>query len=229
MNLAAPAHTPNLTRLVRELPNTVPRNRRVFQAFKKYGEFTDKQAREALAWGTPPEIRIGPLGPTTWGHTPDTANHFTLNEIIIGQFEDLCWATRNVADPYVTQDWERKLRRQEWQRLLERAELSIEALILHEAVHWGDGQAYEGSNADKSLHERAAARQAGFGDRGFQFTAAAYGNRLPFKKDGDGLRFTDHEILYWMGTVKLDANLYAAWRPLSTRGPGPLRPPALSR
>lgn len=225
-----PIFAPALTRLVRGLAKKVPGNARVFAAFKEYGEFTDEQARTALEWGTSPELRVGPLKPTVWGNTPDGADHFTLNEIIVEQFEDVDWSARNVLDPY-TSDSESGHRRLEWATLAARAELSIEALILHETVHWGDGQTYPGSDPDKYLHEDNEAKREGFLDRGHQFVQAAYGSRLGFKlveRRGRQFKVADHEIPGWLGTVKIGGDFFA-WRPLSYRGPGPVRPPGIPR
>lgn len=229
MKMEAPRTWPNLARLISQLPGRVTRSNRVLTAFKKYGEFTDADVKEVLGSGLSPEIRVGELPISVWGSTPDTADHCMLNQIMINQFEQLMWLARNYGESLTA--WsERAHRRREWEVLVARAGLSIEALILHEVVHWGDGHVKRHhKNPDKHLYQDGVARRAGFEDRGHQFVGAAYGKRFDWDKSKKtGLLFTAHDIPGWMGTFKKNGDWYI-YDPLGRSGPAPIRPPALKK
>lgn len=230
MKMEAPLTWPILARLVRQLPVRVMRNRKVLKAFKTYGEFTDADVKKVLGPDSFPEIRVGELPYHVWGSTPNTGDHCILNQIMIHQFEQLIWLARNY-DESLTEWSVRTHRRREWETLVSRAELSIEALILHEMVHWGDGhvERHNMADLDKHLHQDGAAKRAGFEDRGHQFVGAAYGRRFGWEKDTEtGLLFTDHELPGWMGTFKRDEVWYI-YSPLNRNGLAPIRPPVLEQ
>lgn len=229
MEMEAPRTWPNLARLVRQLPARVMKNRRVLKAFKTYGEFTDADVKKVLGPGTFPEIRVDILPYHVWGSTPDAGDHCILNQIMITQFEDLMWLAQNY-DESLTRWSERAHRRREWDALVASAELSIEALILHEVVHWGDGHVERHHrDPDKHLHQDGAAKRDGFEDRGHQFVGAAYGRRFNWDKDKKtGLLFTDHDLPGWMGTFKRN-DVWYMYNPLRNNGPAPIRPPALAK
>lgn len=131
---------------------------------------------------------------------------------------------------FLTVGSERAHRRREWDALVTHAELSIEALILHEVVHWGDGHVERHHrDHDKYLHQDGAAKRDGFEDRAHQFVGAAYGRRFSWDKDQKtGLLFTDHDLPGWMGTFKRD-DVWDRHNPFRTNGPAPICPPALAK
>lgn len=230
MKMEAPLTWPNLARLVRQLPARVMRNRRVLKAFKTYGEFTDADVKKVLGAASFPEIRVGELPLHIWGSTPDTGDHCVLNQIMIQQFEQLILLAQSY-DESLTEWSLRAHRHREWEALVARAELSMEALILHELVHWGDGhvERHHMADPDKYLHQDGAARQVGFEDRGHQFVGAAYGKRFGWEKNTKtGLLFTDHDLPGWMGTTKR-GDVWYIFSPLNRNGLAPIRPPALEQ
>lgn len=112
------ARYPKLTDWIYAHIATVPRKKRVFDAFVQYAEITPDEARRTLATTTrTPVIDIRDLPNSTYG-------------VFIGSHDDeRIYISMNVCDRFETHPEDQKDPRMH--RLLE-------ATILHELVHWGD-------------------------------------------------------------------------------------------
>jgi hypothetical protein len=73
---------PKLAGIVRhDLPKVV-NNKRKFEAFKEFGQFTDAKARDALKPGSGPVLCVSQLPPGTYGRYI-AGNEIHINHVII--------------------------------------------------------------------------------------------------------------------------------------------------
>lgn len=119
---------PNVARFVRgELPKVIDKPR-IFNAFIEYGEFkSEKAAKTALTYGENPQLAVKELPVGKYGYYPGNGDEIQLNQTIAEQFE------KTIAFSY--QPYGRPA---DWDRLLRDVNRMLEAIILHEIVHWHD-------------------------------------------------------------------------------------------
>ena len=121
-----------------ELPKVV-NDKKKWSAFLKYSEFQGRWfgaflAGWAIGWDSKPTIKIKPL-PDAWG------------EYLPGRGEDII---------YIDKSWATRFERD---YKLAKAKIFMEALILHEMVHWGDDQ----DGKDQPGEEGEAFEKAAYG------------------------------------------------------------------
>jgi hypothetical protein len=89
---------------------------KVFKAFQKYAELSEKVAERAIKHGSPPVIEFR--------HMP-TAN----GEFIGNKYPDTVFIAKDICDKFQTSESDAKDARMH---------LLVESTLLHEIVHWGD-------------------------------------------------------------------------------------------
>lgn len=172
------------TLLKRRLPK-VPGNARVFRYFKKYAQLDDKGARKALSLNSNPDIILKNLPPGVYGNYPGIGQEIQFSETINSQYESIIFMAKNSGR-----------HTERWRKLIARAELIIEAIVLHEMVHWGD------KNADAETLDGYAVSK-GWKDWGHKFVRAAYGKLFTYKsgfnKHGHKVKVPNTDIAGWLG------------------------------
>jgi len=169
-----------------------------FNAFKKYGGFSDKEARETLkANSLVPEISLTDhLGAHGWGHYPSVGNVVLLSKTIADQYDTIVLSWRNSPEysrknnpeysalslPSSKEMQEKKELQEKidrWKFTIETARRHIEATILHEMVHWGDLMALgEDGKRDLKANDYDKAHRKGWSDLGHLFVNEAYGDKI---------------------------------------------------
>ena len=198
-----------------DLPRVV-HDRKKFQAFKKFGQFDDQQARDALQPGKGPELRVSRLPAGTYGQYL-AGDEIHINETIVRQHA-------NIIDSWSAASAFRTGEYHQWQALVRKATLIVESIILHELVHWGDLK----DGADQDPH----AKRRGWKDIGHEFVHEAYGSAFAIEIERIRRRrykSPKMDIEGWMGwgTFKEDGETYVfSYDPWRGRGPGsgPPRP-----
>ncbi len=150
-----------------ELPKAIA-DRRVFKAFVRFGQFTPEQARQAIGKGAKPRLAIADLDVGVYGNYPGSGDTIRLNRVIARQYEKL-----------LTCGYQPYGKPADWDRLLRQGTKMVEAILLHEIVHWHDKQS-DGLFSDRPNPDNH--------DWGQEFETAAYGKIL-----------SSHDIEGWMG------------------------------
>ena len=143
MRIADRAMFPHLTKFVRTEMPKVPNKPRVWRAFLEYGEYNKrwlgkKWATFAFTWGSEPEIIVQDLPGLYGKYNP----RLGVDRIFLAS-KLVDWYERNHRDTH--------------------RKLMVEAIILHEMVHWADAK-----DGKLQLRERGL-------EAGFEFQKAAYG------------------------------------------------------
>ena len=191
----------------RDLPRVVHDHKK-FQALKKYGQFSDEQARAALQPNLGPELQVSKLPEGRYGeYRAGDAIH--INETIVRQHA-------NIIDSWTTASALRRGEYQQWQALVQKATLLVESIVLHELVHWGDAK--DGARQDRHAVHR------GWKDIGHQFVNEAYGSAFAVEIENirrKRIKTPKMEIEGWMGwgTFQEGGKTYAfAYDPWRGRG-----------
>jgi hypothetical protein len=116
---------------------------RIWDAFREFGQLSEHEATRALTWGQDPIVRFVRLGAQKLGLFVPSAPNAVL-------------VSYAVADAY------------ERAPGLRTNQLCLEALVLHEMVHWGDWRHDRTSRPDRVQGSLRL-------DAGDQFEVAAYG------------------------------------------------------
>ncbi|MDH3496964.1 MAG: hypothetical protein OER21_09385 [Gemmatimonadota bacterium] len=133
---------PQTANWLRQARDTIPRRDggQIWRAFLRYGQFTPHEATRVLTWGEGPFVRIVRLKKLG---------------LFVPQAPTAVMISRSLARAY-----ERAPR-------VRRNQLALEAIVLHELVHWGDWR----DGIEQPDVRRGRTRL----DVGDQFEVAAYG------------------------------------------------------
>ena len=182
-----------------------------FNALKRFGDFSDREARRALRRGSPkPQVVLKELSPFVWGFHDDNSDVLQLNGVLADQYEML-FQTRGTAQALNKADGEDEVLEDaaRWQKLIEKARLCIEATILHEMVHWGDMRAKGDDGVADFTSKDPEAHRRLWKDVGHWFVDEAYGKKIGVSRikarGGVTIKQSDLGIDGWLGW---DANGY---------------------
>lgn len=193
-----------------DLPNFL-KNPRKLAALKKFGDFSDKEARDALRAHNPKiTISLKELGPHVWGWYPGVDSTVFLSMTVADQYEELIqtWmnnhALSNISS--FSSSVEKRKEAAKWKNVIIASAQLIEATIIHEIVHWGDenGLGQDG-RADHQTKDAEAFRR-GWADVGHMFVHEAYGKGIGFShfrdRYGRSIRQTNGDVGDWLGWNK---------------------------
>ncbi len=128
---------PRLAHYLKNNIQDLAKNKTIVAALKKYGQFTDKQIKEALKWGSGPEIKVTPLKGANGEFSPGKkSKELRIDSGIVNQLENAKGEDRDAAL------------------------LLVVSTILHETTHYGDdqdGKDYPGEEGQK-FEEKAYGR-----------------------------------------------------------------------
>ena len=125
---------PFLIELLLDLKTLPKRRPFVYEKFQEYSDLVGSKAYQALQFGTLPIITVE-SGSFVWGnYAPDNNkrkypdNTIALNKRFVDDFEIIGrWHHRDTYAPDKA-----------WEAAVGDAKLMVEAIVLHELVHWGD-------------------------------------------------------------------------------------------
>ena len=179
---------PNLTRIVETQVPAVAKNKQKFDAFMKFGQFSESDAELMLLSGFGPELVVRNHY-ASWGHYPGAGNQIWISEWLAEQYEKVIESWHNAEDLGQVGSGEHA----RWMKLVKHAILVVESTILHEMVHWGDVRA-DGITRDSD------AERLGWADIGHMFVKAAYGDAFSYQKQKlSRLRVQNIEFEGWIG------------------------------
>jgi Metallopeptidase toxin 3 len=127
---------PFLLDLLHELKTLPVRRPTVFELFLEYSDLTRSKALAALKFGTRPWVVVE-SGPFSWG------NYDWSNLARRAPTDTIALNSKFVNDFEVIGRWHKKwldrhAPNRRWEEAVADAKLKVEAIVLHELVHWGD-------------------------------------------------------------------------------------------
>lgn len=188
---------PNLARVVETQVPAVVGNKRKFDAFMKFGQFSRNVAEDVLQSGFGPELILRNHG-AAWGHYPGSGDQIWIAHWLADQYEKVVesWHNADALNQMSSDDHAR------WLKLVGHANLAVESTVLHEMVHWGDMKA-------DALSRDLDAERRGWADLGHMFVKAAYGNAVSYEKQKNSrLMVQNIDWEGWMGGVSEGRTFY---------------------